>query len=774
MASSIPVFCSRPLQNHNSSSSSSLASTPDFDYRSSDGRSLDESQTKTLSPSMPTSRSLPDLLVSLTAQLRIQSNPLKDDENEDGEGAEDVDDIFVDDQLDQNHYAHHLPLNGFSPIRWQTPQIKAGLVKLGRRALPQLFSPKSTVSSIVEQPAKIKETDPKSGAAATLVSTAEGNSVKTSLANGNGEQEHGQPCHDDHSSNRPFHSGPTFGHESNHWINGVFSCLRPFIGSLGKLQHMGDLFGMFSAHDGGVGSFYSSNRPASSDEKKRTDWEIPPEDIHDLSWIRSGAEGAVYLGMYNNQRVAVKKIREHSGRELQHLRRLRHPNVIRLIGVCSHPPNCCIVMEYCENGSLYDFLKHPELVSLQRVCDWSRQVCDGMLYLHQNRIIHRDLKSPNVLLTESFTLKITDFGASRTNSHESVQMSYMGTFAWMAPEVIRNKKCNEKVDVWSYGVLLWELLTCQVPYDQCEWMCVLVGVGNNNLRLPIPDACSSAFRSLIQRCWNTRPRGRPSFAQLAFDLQPALVELQCVLADVDLIESRHHWRTEVSRKLAIRQTGRNHHHHRLTTTQMTAGNIEGHDKVQRASQRSSRTSLRTSLLFVELQQRERRLHKREQELGLQGAKSPVHKPYATHNKSNTKTRCQPERVDSQTQTDIVGLDPIVADLWATAAATTTTEPYNKNDSMMTASMELPRHCRCGQRSDLVVVNSHRIKRLEHHLGHTACTCSHLFRPSSVCLSAVPLLSSSPHRHPVRNVRVKGCRLVAKVKKKADNIENVID
>lgn len=277
-------------------------------------------------------------------------------------------------------------------------------------------------------------------------------------------------------------------------------------------------------------------------------------------------------------------------------------------------------------------------------------------------------------------------------------------------------------------------------------MCVLVGVGNNNLRLPIPDACPAAFRSLIQRCWSTRPRGRPSFGQLAYNLQPALVELQCVLADLDLLEARRHWRTEVTRKLAVRQNGRNTHRPSLIHN-------------PRASQRSNRTH-RTSLLFVQLQQRERRLRQKELELGLQCAKSPqVRRSHLMRNKRSTIKSCAPERVDSQTQTDIVGLDS-KCNLFAS-------EHNKKDDSMLTASMELPRQCKCCQQlqqSDFVLVNKHRIKRLD-QIGHNPCTCSHLFRPSSVCLSAIP------RTHPGRNVRIKGCRLATKVKKK-ESPENV--
>jgi len=108
-----------------------------------------------------------------------------------------------------------------------------------------------------------------------------------------------------------------------------------------------------------------------------------------------------------------------------------------------------------------------------------------MDYLHNGapkQIVHRDLKSNNILVCNNHDLKITDFGVSRELDH-ATQITVAGTYAWMAPEIIRNEACNEKVDVWSYGVVVWELLTREIPFAGMEPFAIAFKVGNNTLKV---------------------------------------------------------------------------------------------------------------------------------------------------------------------------------------------------------------------------------------------------------------------------------------------------
>ncbi|XP_006033260.1 mitogen-activated protein kinase kinase kinase 11, partial [Alligator sinensis] len=158
--------------------------------------------------------------------------------------------------------------------------------------------------------------------------------------------------------------------------------------------------------------------------------------------------------------------------------------------------------------------------------DWALQIARGMRYLHAVPVIHRDLKSNNVLLAEPVdpeapggnTLKITDFGLAR-EWNRTTKMSAAGTYAWMAPEVIKSSTFSRGSDVWSYGVLLWELLTGEVPYRGIDGLAVAYGVAVNKLTLPIPSTCPEPFAQLMAECWDQDPHERPSFGAVLSQLE---------------------------------------------------------------------------------------------------------------------------------------------------------------------------------------------------------------------------------------------------------------
>ncbi|VDP99738.1 unnamed protein product [Trichobilharzia regenti] len=137
-------------------------------------------------------------------------------------------------------------------------------------------------------------------------------------------------------------------------------------------------------------------------------------------------------------------------------------------------------MEYCPYGQLYELIHSGNPISPTLIYAWIKQIAD-VGYDH--------------------ILKISDFGASREWTENSTKMSFTGTVAWMAPEIIRNEPCSFKVDVWSYGVLLWELLTGEVPYHNVDSTAILWGVGSEHLRLPVPMTCPTELRVLMKTCW---------------------------------------------------------------------------------------------------------------------------------------------------------------------------------------------------------------------------------------------------------------------------------
>ncbi|XP_047377679.1 mitogen-activated protein kinase kinase kinase 21 isoform X2 [Sciurus carolinensis] len=263
--------------------------------------------------------------------------------------------------------------------------------------------------------------------------------------------------------------------------------------------------------------------------------------------IGAGGFGQVYHATWQGQEVAVKAARrdpeqdaaaaaESVRREARLFAMLRHPNILELRGVCLRQPHLCLVLEFARGGALNRALacaaaapdprtrapRRARRIPPHVLVNWAVQIARGMLYLHEEAIVpilHRDLKSSNILLLEEIkhndvhnkTLKITDFGLAR-EWHRTTRMSAAGTYAWMAPEVIRSSLFSKGSDIWSYGVLLWELLTGELPYRGIDGLAVAYGVAVNKLTLPIPSTCPELFAKLMKACWERDPHVRPSFA----------------------------------------------------------------------------------------------------------------------------------------------------------------------------------------------------------------------------------------------------------------------
>ncbi|KDD74299.1 protein tyrosine kinase, partial [Helicosporidium sp. ATCC 50920] len=261
--------------------------------------------------------------------------------------------------------------------------------------------------------------------------------------------------------------------------------------------------------------------------------------------LGSGAFGTVYRGEWRGRAVAVKVLQtagasSHSKeldsfrREVEVLSRLKHPHIISFLAASTVPPTICIVEELAAGGSLYARLHGQSGAHRARPLPYSTLlgvalgVAEAMEYLHPH-VVHRDLKSQNVLLDEGGRALVCDFGIAKFKDRTflSTANGQAGTPAYMAPEMFDGAGISEKVDVFSFAVLLWEMLTGQVPWAHVPSpMQIIYYVGVMGQRLPLPDSCPRGLRDLIVRCWADEPEARPRFASIVPWLRAETVRVQ--------------------------------------------------------------------------------------------------------------------------------------------------------------------------------------------------------------------------------------------------------
>jgi tRNA A-37 threonylcarbamoyl transferase component Bud32 len=214
------------------------------------------------------------------------------------------------------------------------------------------------------------------------------------------------------------------------------------------------------------------------DNNIKAEWKLEMAEIRLSEPIGSGRSGQTYSAYWRGTKVAAKVVdsSKHSRsmgedllnefhREVAVVSKLRHPNIVLFLGAAIAPPRYCLVFEFMENGTLTDLIRSRKApIDFFRI---SKEIAMGMNYLHLCSIMHRDLKSGNVLLDTHGTVKISDFGLScvlEIGSASSELTAETGTYRWMAPEVIRHEPYSNKADVYSFGVVLWEMIAKDQPF----------------------------------------------------------------------------------------------------------------------------------------------------------------------------------------------------------------------------------------------------------------------------------------------------------------------
>ncbi|CAN8254259.1 unnamed protein product [Cochlearia groenlandica] len=264
-----------------------------------------------------------------------------------------------------------------------------------------------------------------------------------------------------------------------------------------------------------LGSPMFQNKPLLPYEE----WNIDFSELTVGTRVGIGFFGEVFRGIWIGTDVAIKVFLEQDltaenmedfCNEISILSRLRHPNVILFLGACTKPPRLSLITEYMERGSLY-YLLHTsgqkKKLSWRRKLKMLRDICRGLMCIHRMGIVHRDIKSANCLLSSKWTVKICDFGLSRIMTGTTMRDAVSaGTPEWMAPELIRNEPFSEKCDIFSLGVIMWELCTLTRPWEGVPPERVVYAIGYEGARLEIPQG---PLGKLIADCWKEADQ-RPS------------------------------------------------------------------------------------------------------------------------------------------------------------------------------------------------------------------------------------------------------------------------
>lgn len=263
---------------------------------------------------------------------------------------------------------------------------------------------------------------------------------------------------------------------------------------------------------------------------------IDPQLLYIGSKIGEGAHGKVYQGKYRDENVAVKilhrgetpedekKLEARFQREVTMMSRVQHKNLVKFIGACNHPFNV-IVTELLPGMSLRKYMMNlrPNRIDLHIAISFALDIAQAMDCLHANGIIHRDLKPDNLLLTEDQkSVKLIDFGLAREESLTEMMTAETGTYRWMAPELYstvtlrhgEKKHYNLKVDVYSFSIVLWELITNRMPFEGMTHLQAAYAAAFKQVRPNLPEDLHEDLAFILQSCWAEDPNIRPCFGQI--------------------------------------------------------------------------------------------------------------------------------------------------------------------------------------------------------------------------------------------------------------------
>ncbi|GLD95627.1 hypothetical protein PINS_up004304 [Pythium insidiosum] len=263
-------------------------------------------------------------------------------------------------------------------------------------------------------------------------------------------------------------------------------------------------------------------------------YEVKLQEITLVKRLAFGPLSEVYAAVWRDTQVGVKLLMPRDGvvdrledavknfrREIWVMSALHHPNIVKLIGASLTPSCYVLVMEYMSNGSLYEYLRDEDnFFPQQMIVTTALDVAEGMRFIHASGVLQRDLKSKNCLVSEHLVVKVADFGLSRFKAKAYGEYTFVGTPFWAAPEVIRHESYDEKADVYSFAIVLWELVERRDPYAGLNAFQVPLLVANDGLRpAPFTRPAPLGLAELMHQCWDANPDQRPTFEDITDTLQ---------------------------------------------------------------------------------------------------------------------------------------------------------------------------------------------------------------------------------------------------------------
>eukprot|EP01102_Stenamoeba_stenopodia_P008171 TRINITY_DN2329_c0_g1_i1.p1 TRINITY_DN2329_c0_g1~~TRINITY_DN2329_c0_g1_i1.p1 ORF type:complete len:1416 (-),score=301.38 TRINITY_DN2329_c0_g1_i1:218-4465(-) len=265
-------------------------------------------------------------------------------------------------------------------------------------------------------------------------------------------------------------------------------------------------------------------------EREKASWEVSADEIEFGKMIGRGAYGEVYEGKFRGKRVAIKKllgtIRQEDVfksfvKEIEFLAKFKNPHVLEFHAACLEHPNLCVVTDFMDRGTVNDVVT-KENVEWKRIVNMAIDAAKGLQYMHENKILHKDIKSFNFLVANDYRVVIADFGCSEEIDPNDNKAGLLGTFNWMPPEAFDPGVYDTKSDIFSYGMVLWEMLTAQIPYGTVNNQLMVLQLIDSAERPHIPAAAPETFANLIRACWDASPEKRPDWNEIITTLESLL------------------------------------------------------------------------------------------------------------------------------------------------------------------------------------------------------------------------------------------------------------